>query len=88
MPDEIEEAEEGEKGHPGERFSTKTKSAVTLDDLSGVPRCPLCGGLLHPSAMALDHTQERSRGGSSTKGNARYVHPVCNSNREKDKRSG
>lgn len=87
MPDEIEDAEEGEKGRPGGRFSAKTKSAVTLDDLSGVPRCPLCGGLLHPNAMVLDHAEERSRGGSSAKVNARYVHPVCNSSRDKDEKS-
>ena len=84
MRDEHEENDEAAKGKPGARFTSKTKSAVTLDGLDAVPKCRVCGGLLHPNGKVLDHEEERAKGGSSAKANGRYVHPICNSMREKD----
>lgn len=82
--DEHEESEEATKGKPGAPFTGKTKSAVTLDGLMLVGKCALCGGLLHPNGKVLDHLTAKAKGGKSAKANARYVHPVCNSEREKD----
>ena len=80
--DEAEEMAEANKGVPGRAFSSTVKSAVTLSGLGNIDRCRLCGGLLHPNGKTLDHERARSAGGDSSRGNARWVHPVCNSNRQ------
>lgn len=85
--DEIEEAEAEDKGKPGGSFTTKTKTAITLIDLSHVDKCPLCEGLLHPNGMVLDHPEKKSEGGMSGVRDGRWVHPVCNSEREKDEQT-
>ena len=80
----IQEAELEEGEGVGRKFSSGAKNAVSLDDLGNVPRCPICRGLLHPNGKQLDHKQKRADGGSSHSKNGRWVHPVCNSNRDKD----
>jgi hypothetical protein len=82
--DEIEDAETTEQGAAGGKFKTDTKSAITLLDLSSVPKCQLCGGLLHPNGKVLDHKIKKESGGRSGVSDGRWVHPVCNSEREKD----
>ncbi|MBX3562471.1 MAG: DUF262 domain-containing protein [Sphingomonas sp.] len=84
--DEREQAEEGEGAQAGAKFTGKAKSAATFADLASVPRCALCGGLLHRNGKTLDHSVKRADGGSSGKGNRRWVHPRCNSERDKDER--
>ena len=71
----------------GRRFSHGAKNAVSLADLRSVARCPLCRGLLHPNGKVLDHKHKKADGGSSHSDNGRWVHPICNSNREKDEAS-
>jgi hypothetical protein len=88
VSDEHDEGEVAERSTPGGRFSRNTKSAITLSDLSAVPRCPRCGGLMHPNGMVADHKEKRSLGGGSSKADGRYVHPVCNSERDKDETEG
>ncbi|MER8984227.1 DUF262 domain-containing protein [Mesorhizobium sp. M0843] len=84
--DEIEEADTVEAGAPGGTFKTETKSAVSLLELSSVPKCPLCGGLLHPNGKVMDHRDKKEHGGWSGVKDGRWVHPVCNSEREMDER--
>jgi hypothetical protein len=70
-------------GVSGKPFSAKAKSAgYFAQALPIAPRCPLCGGLLHTNGMTADHKEEKAQGGSSASSNARYVHPICNSNRQ------
>jgi hypothetical protein len=73
-----------DEGEKGAAFNATAKSTATLSDLASVSRCRLCGGLLHPNGKTLDHIEKRAAGGSSAVNNSRWVHPVCNSNREKD----
>lgn len=68
----------------GKSFSETAKNAVTMSDLDAAPRCGLCNGLLHRNGKVVDHIDEKSKGGSSHSKNGRWVHPICNSNREKD----
>jgi hypothetical protein len=65
-------------------FSSGAKSAVSLSELASAPKCGLCGGLLHRNGKVLDHRDKKAAGGSSFSSNGRWVHPICNSNREKD----
>lgn len=82
--DENEAAEMEKAGKPGGSFTSKTKSAITLNDLTNVGKCPLCEGLLHPNGMVLDHPEKKADGGKSGVNDGRWVHPVCNSERDKD----
>jgi 5-methylcytosine-specific restriction endonuclease McrA len=83
LPAEAEHQEAVETGEPGKPFSSKTKSAAFLAQaLPTGAKCHLCDGLLHTNGMTGDHKIERSQGGSSAIANARYVHPICNSNRK------
>lgn len=81
-------AEEASGGHEpegaGKQFSETAKNAVTMGDLHTAPRCLLCNGLLHRNGKVVDHIDEKNKGGSSHSKNGRWVHPICNSNREKD----
>lgn len=86
-PDQADEEEALATGKPGAKFSKETKSAASLLDLSLVPKCKLCGGLKHPSGIVLDHAKKKVDGGSSALDNARWVHPICNSNRDKDEQA-
>jgi hypothetical protein len=83
VADEKDEREASRGGKPGEKFGRGAKSAASLRSLPGLERCALCGGLLHRNGKVVDHATERSKGGSSAARNARWVHPICNSNREK-----
>ncbi|TXJ15597.1 MAG: DUF262 domain-containing protein [Afipia sp.] len=82
--DENEDSEATEKGVAGGKFKTATKNSVSLLELSSVATCPLCGGLLHPNGKVLDHKDKKALGGLSGAANGRWVHPVCNSERDKD----
>lgn len=81
LRDEIKDDDEGGAGKP---FSSAAKSAVSLSDLGSASRCPLCRGLLHRNGKVVDHTVKKADGGSSHSKNGRWVHPICNSNRDKD----
>jgi hypothetical protein len=80
--DEAEQKAESKKGTRGKPFSSGAKSAATFAELSSVSRCAICGGLLHKNGKVVDHKEPKSSGGSSASVNARWVHPVCNSNRQ------
>jgi len=84
--DEGEENEAIEQGSPGGKFKASTKSAISFGDISLVPKCPLCGGLLHPNGKVMDHPTKKEDGGGSGVKDGRWVHPVCNSERDKDER--
>lgn len=85
--EESEQKEEAKIGKPGGKFKQGTKNAASLSDLSFVPKCPLCDGLKHPNGITLDHEKKKSDGGLSSLDNARWVHPICNSNRDKDEKN-
>ncbi|MCW5738090.1 MAG: DUF262 domain-containing protein [Enhydrobacter sp.] len=79
--DDAEEKNEASEGKAGGRFGRSAKSAGFIEQfLRSVPRCSLCGGLLHVNGMVSHHAEERSAGGSSASYNVEMVHPVCNSN--------
>lgn len=85
--DEIAEMEATKAGKPGGKFSASTKSAASLGALAAVPKCPLCDGLKHPNGVTLDHEHKKADGGSSALDNSRWLHPICNSNRDKDEKN-
>lgn len=80
--DDAHEQAEAEFGEEGAPFTRGAKSGATLSGLAAVERCGLCGGLLHRNGKTVDHEHKRSQGGTSARLNARWVHPICNSNRE------
>jgi hypothetical protein len=82
VADEEDQKSEPHRGKPGTAFSRGAKSAASLSDLASIPKCKLCGGLLHKNGKVVDHKDERSAGGGSGSANARWVHPACNSNRQ------
>jgi hypothetical protein len=82
VADEEDQKSEPHKGKPGASFSRGAKNAASLSDLASIPKCKLCGGLLHKNGKVVDHEKERSAGGGSGSTNARWVHPACNSNRQ------
>ena len=69
---------------PGARFHRQTKSAVLLADLPHTARCPICNGFLHINGKVVDHKVNRSQGGTANISDGRWVHPICNSARDKD----
>jgi hypothetical protein len=82
-PDEREQQQALLSGAPGKRFGARAKSAgYFAQALPNALKCDLCGGILHINGMTADHKEEKSQGGSSASINARYVHPICNSNRK------
>jgi len=82
-----DEASDPSNDGAGKAFSETAKNAVTLSDLHTTPRCGLCNGLLHRNGKVVDHIEEKSKGGSSHSKNGRWVHPICNSNRDKDEQA-
>jgi len=80
--EEEQQRERSTKGRSGNAFSRAAKSNAFLTmSLPSIPACQICGGLLHRNGMVTDHKEEKSKGGSSSALNARWIHPVCNSNR-------
>lgn len=79
--DEEDENESASRGKPAGKFSRGAKNAAQFLELANVSKCGLCGGLLHRNGKVVDHEIERSLGGSSSSSNARWVHPICTSNR-------
>lgn len=64
----------------GKRFSTDTKSEVSLRDLMATAlTCPECKARLQRNAMVLDHRLGKQSGGIGDPANGKYVHPYCNS---------
>lgn len=61
-------------------FSKSTKSAAYLAEaISSAPRCKICGGILHPKSISIDHKIRKEDGGTSSFDNAQLSHPYCNS---------
>ncbi len=84
---EAQAKQDAAEGVPGRAFDRAAKSGSYLAQaVSTAIKCPLCQGLMHTNGMVSDHTEERSKGGSSARDNARQVHPICNSNREMNER--
>lgn len=75
-----------EKGRRSSSFDVSVKNAASLADLAHAPRCAICDGFLHRNGKVLDHIEKKADGGRASRANARWVHPVCNSNRDKDER--
>ena len=66
----------------GKEFQKKTKSAAFMTQaLASVPRCQLCGGLMHLNSMQVDHITRMEEGGGAEPRNAQMTHPFCNSSR-------
>ncbi|GBF25274.1 hypothetical protein MnTg02_00304 [bacterium MnTg02] len=80
--DDQDQKQKRKEGTAGKRFSRGAKSAGFIEQsLPNVPRCDLCGGLMHVNGMVSDHIEVRSQGGMSASSNVRTVHPKCNSER-------
>lgn len=61
-------------------FSKSTKSAAYISEaISLAPKCKICGGLLHPKSISIDHKVRKEDGGMGNYENAQLTHPYCNS---------
>lgn len=64
----------------GRRFTTDTKSEISLRDLmKNCWTCPDCGARLQKNAMTLDHRLGKKDGGMGNPENGAWMHPYCNS---------
>lgn len=60
-------------------FNTHKKSKIFIKEaLQGVPRCKICGGLIHKNSISIDHIQRRQDGGLAIFENGQLTHPYCN----------
>ena len=60
-------------------FSRNQKSAVYIREaLKSVPKCKICGGLIHRNSISIDHIQRKQDGGMATLENGQLTHPYCN----------
>lgn len=60
-------------------FSSETKGEVYINQTySTVPRCAICGGLLHKNSISIDHITPKRDGGVGSVENGQLTHPFCN----------
>lgn len=71
---------EDKKLRKSKDFSNKTKSAIVIREyLSKALVCSICGGLMDPKSITIDHKQRKRDGGIGTIDNGQPIHPYCNS---------
>src|SRR5262249_20312656 len=62
-----------------EKFTTQVKAGIVIRELMpSAPRCGICGAVVPPQAMSIDHSTRRDDGGTSAVENAQIAHPYCN----------
>lgn len=60
-------------------FDSDTKSEVYIRSaLYAVPRCGICGGIVHVNSISIDHKKRRRDGGAATGENGQLSHHYCN----------
>jgi hypothetical protein len=66
------------------RFSKENKIAINIrEELDGMPKCKICGGVLHPFSKSHDHILDKKYGGGSESSNAQTTHHYCNNSKDK-----
>ena len=74
--------DEGKLRRFGRKFSTDTKSEITLRDYlqkGATLTCPECGARLQRNAMVMGHHLGIKDGGMGARENGAWTHPYCNS---------
>lgn len=60
-------------------FNSGSKSEVYIREAyAKVPRCAVCGGLLHKHSISIDHVTRKRDGGTGSPDNGQLTHPYCN----------
>jgi hypothetical protein len=63
----------------GKKFDTDTKSEVYIRSaLYSVPKCSICGAIVHVNSISIDHKKRRRDGGTATADNGQLTHHYCN----------
>ena len=63
----------------GMKFNSDTKSEVFIRAaINSVPRCGICGGVVHMNSISVDHKKRRRDGGAAVTENGQLAHPYCN----------
>lgn len=61
------------------QFDSNTKSEVYIRAaLHTVPKCAICGGIVHVNSISIDHKKRRRDGGAATADNGQLAHHYCN----------
>ena len=61
-------------------FTDNRKSAVVIiKTLPSANKCEICGGLIDPKSLSIDHEDDKKNGGLGIVTNGQMVHPYCNS---------
>ncbi len=60
-------------------FTDNRKSAVVITkSLPKALACEICGGLIDPKSITIDHIDDKKNGGKGTVENGQIAHPYCN----------
>jgi hypothetical protein len=63
----------------GKKFDSDTKSEVYIKAaLHTVPKCGICGGIVHVNSISIDHKKRSRDGGTASADNGQLSHPYCN----------
>lgn len=63
-----------------EDFTDNRKSKVIITkSLPHAQKCEICGGLIDPKSITIDHIEDKKDGGLGSIDNAQIAHPYCNS---------
>ena len=63
----------------GIKFDSDTKSEVFIRSaINSVPRCGICGGVVHINSISIDHKKRRRDGGAAVAENGQLAHHYCN----------
>jgi hypothetical protein len=63
----------------GKKFDSDTKSEIYIRAaLYTVPRCGICGGIVHVNSISVDHKKRRRDGGAASADNGQLAHHYCN----------
>jgi hypothetical protein len=61
------------------RYSTSVKAGLVMKTmLETAVTCPICGGVVPPQSISVDHIDRAEDGGLATVENAQITHPYCN----------
>lgn len=82
--DFLNELERDTEAPKSKKFSKEQKIAIGIrEELDGMPKCKLCGGILHPFSKSFDHKLDQKFGGGSDIENAQSSHYYCNNSKDK-----
>lgn len=82
--DFLNELESDTEAPKSKKFSKEQKIAIGIrEELDGMPKCKLCGGILHPFSKSFDHKLDQKYSGGSETDNAQSSHHYCNNSKDK-----